>query len=60
VSLGGAMCGGSVTRGGGFGFDCLFSSTGATEASHQRGFGLASGGGNWATTVEHFDYDVLV
>ena len=63
VTLGGAMSrgsvtgsgGGSVAGSGGLGLDGLLSSTGATETSHQRGLRLASGGGGWATTVEHLE-----
>jgi hypothetical protein len=57
-SGGGCMAGsggGFMAGSGGLSLDGLLSSTGATETSHQRGLRLASSGGSWATTVEHFD-----
>lgn len=59
VSLGGAVCRGTVAGSGGLGFNSLLSSTGATETSHQRGLRLAGRGGSWAMTVKHFDFGVF-
>lgn len=75
VSLGGAVCRGTVTGSGvvvvvcrvsgsvagsgGLGFNRLLSSTGAAETSQQGGLRLAGRSGSWAMTVKHFDFGVF-
>lgn len=54
MALGSTVCRRTVACGGRLCLDGLFSSVGATEASHQGGLGLpGGGGGEWAMAVKH-------